>query len=366
MTDGVAPDTRRILFLPVSGPSGAGEYYRCATLATACRDASPDWEIHLGVNRHARVVEPEAIHRHLLEDTPTRDTAGVLKLLNDLRPDIVVFDSSLRQSQLKAAHNLGARIVYISSRPAKRRKGFSFRKLRKLNEHWMIAPPSLHRLSTMERLKLQLGNPTAPRFFSSLLPTPDTHARETWLQAHQFPTHRYALFVSGGGGGSIGESPTAEVFQTAARRFHQESGIPTLFIAGPLSETPLTTQGQRLEVREVPPSRLSDLIQGAELVVSGGGSIIQQALALEKPCLAIPAGGSDQPARIRQLSERGVISTCEPAATVLAQAAEKLWWDQDQRERMVRESINQGFTNGLNEAVAALHALAHGQATQQP
>jgi hypothetical protein len=44
----------RLLFLPVSGPQGASEFYRSLTLAEAVRQRWPQAEIGLVINRQAR------------------------------------------------------------------------------------------------------------------------------------------------------------------------------------------------------------------------------------------------------------------------------------------------------------------------
>lgn len=354
-----AESMKTLLFIPVSSPTGAGEYYRCLTLADALARRQPGVGLHICLNRHAALMQPEGLVYHLLDDSPTLDVAGVEQVLDRLHPDIVVFDNTLRRRLLKKAGKLGSVIVYTSSRPKKRRKGFSPRKLPSIDRHWIIAPPRQQVLSTVEKGLLRLCGGALPMFLSTLLPNPESRRRDALLASYSFfPRDReYALFVSGGGGGTIDGHPAAMVFMQAARRYHQTTGRPTVFVGGPLSTVVLESSGSRLEIRAVSPEQLSDLISGAMLVVCGGGSMVYHVLALERPCLAVPAGGKDQPARIGALRKDGVIISCPPDADAMAGAAVRLDADEPGRQRLSRNAGQGGFANGLDRAVADLESV---------
>ena len=342
---------KKVLFIPVSGPTGAGEYYRCLSLAEGLLRRQPGWEIHFLLNRSAQVLKPSGIIFHLLPDSPTYDNGRVRRIMDELRPDAVVFDNTLRGSQLNKARQIRASVIYISARPHKRRKGFALRKLPHVDRHWIIAPPSRHRLSIMEAIALRLAGGIGPEFFSLMLPDPAPQRRAAFLAAHSFADEGYTLFVSGGGGGSIKGQPAASVFQQAARSYHEKTGRPTLFVAGPLSTIALASGEQRLELRSVSPGQLADLMDGAVLVVSGGGSIVHQALSLARPCLAIPAGGKDQPHRVRDLKKQGLIEICAPEPSVMGDAAANLSED-THCLRQLAENARQGrFVNGLGQAL---------------
>ena len=77
------------------------------------------------------------------------DVAGVVghlsigggrRVLENWRPQVVVFDNAGRTAQLRAAQRLGARIVFISARRRQRRKAFRLRWMRLLDEHWIAYP----------------------------------------------------------------------------------------------------------------------------------------------------------------------------------------------------------------------------------
>ncbi len=347
-----------ILYIPVSGPHGAGEYYRALTIAQACRASHPDWDLHVCVSHDADVEKPAGLGYHTLQGSPTRDTDGIERILREVRPDLVIFDSTLRQRQLKLCRQLGInKVVYISSRPSSRRRGFGLRKLRALDEHWMIAPPGEQQLTRRERLLARINPRLQIRFLSTLL-NPGAPERELPIADRaDFPHDGYVLFVSGGGGGAVNGEPIDRTFQQAARRFHAATGHPTLLVAGPLSSVPLESDDLRLEVRSVPPGDLVTMIDRATLVVSGGGSLVQQTLAQGRPLLAVPAGGSDQPARLARLARENVLETCGTAPKPMANRTAALLQDRQARNRLITHAREHGFRNDMPEVVSAIRQL---------
>lgn len=346
----------RVLFVPVSSPAGAGEYYRCLTLAQACLQQHPTWSLHICADRNASVARPQSIHCHEIDGSPTRDVDGVKRLIRQLAPDLVVFDSTLRQALIRASHDIGAKVVFISSRPNRRRLGFSARKLPSLSGHWMITTPQTQQLTVWERLKLRFFPHRQICFFTTLMPQPDAQRRRNLLQGSGLPEEDYILVAPGGGGGMIDGQPVAPVFQQAAKEIRRQTELPVLFIAGPLSEVALEEDGDPVQWRSVAPEALSDLIAGARLVVSGGGSIVQQTLALQRPCLAVEAAGQDQRERLTTLSEQGVIRTCAPQPRTMAATAGELA-SSPERLQLLDNAMRAGFTNDMPRAVDAMEEM---------
>ncbi|TVP81217.1 hypothetical protein [Thioalkalivibrio sp.] len=355
---GTEPSPPVILFIPVSGPQGAGEYYRALTIAQACRSRHPKWGLHICVSHDADVEKPGGLGYHTLRDSPTRDTDGIERILRELRPDLVIFDSTLRQRQLKLCRQLGVtKVIYISSRASSRRRGFGLRKLRTLDEHWMITLPAEQHLTSRERLLARINSRLQIRFFSTLLP-PDTPERELEsVDRAGLPREGHVLFVSGGGGGMVNGEPIDRTFQQAARRFHAATGHPTLLVAGPLSSVPLESGHLRLELRSMSPGDLATMIGRAALVVSGGGSLVQQTLAQGRPLLAVPAGGSDQPARLAKLAREGVLQTCVTTPEAMASRAAVLLQDRQAQRRLIARARGLGFRNDMPQVVSVMRQL---------
>jgi hypothetical protein len=110
----------RFLFVPVSGPGGAGEYHRSLAVARALEQRWPGCRIRFVLNTSAPYTAASPYAGLRIEDSPTRSNAAVVDYIRNERPDVVVFDSSGRLAQYAAARDVGAGVVYVSSRPKTR------------------------------------------------------------------------------------------------------------------------------------------------------------------------------------------------------------------------------------------------------
>src|SRR5450759_676175 len=88
MRDGHA----RLLFIPVSGPRGMGEYARAIAIATAVAQRWPQVAIRFALSRTAAYAVA----------TPFQ-AREVAALLREFKPTLVLFDNAGRTSQLRAA-----------------------------------------------------------------------------------------------------------------------------------------------------------------------------------------------------------------------------------------------------------------------
>jgi hypothetical protein len=148
----------RFVFVPVSGPGGAGEYHRSLALARGFERRWPGCTIRFVLNRGASYTAESPYPGLRIDDSPTRAGNAVSQYLIEERPDVVVFDSAGRLAQYRAARSVGAAVVYVSSRPKTRWKGFRFRRMRALDQHWIAQPRFLGGEPTpYERCKLRLA-----------------------------------------------------------------------------------------------------------------------------------------------------------------------------------------------------------------
>src|SRR5450755_3207589 len=172
----------RLLFIPVSGPRGMGEYARAIAIATAAAHRWPNVEIRFALSRSAAYAADTPFQATFLPSSPTFHSREVAALIRDFKPTIVLFDNAGRTSQLRAAVAGGARTVFISSRPKQRRRAFRLRWMRLLDEHWIAYPQFIAGpLGVLERLKLlALGRPTV-RFLDTILPQVDLRLGEAVL-----------------------------------------------------------------------------------------------------------------------------------------------------------------------------------------
>ena len=77
----------RFLFIPVSGPGGAGEYYRSLAIAAGLKRRWPDCSIRFVLNREAPYATSAPYPVTLLDDSPTRATAAVNACIQEDRAD---------------------------------------------------------------------------------------------------------------------------------------------------------------------------------------------------------------------------------------------------------------------------------------
>ena len=335
----------KVLFIPVSQEVGSGEYLRCMGIAERLQETQPDIELHFIVNKRGLIIDKPFIQHHATEGPPTFCEEQVEEVLRRLRPQVVIFDNALRRKIAKVAHELGAWTAFISSRPKKRRVGFDPRKTQFINQHWIITQPTQHRLSTIERL-IRPGSQDV-EFFSAMQTTggaPDDSLRalipETFLR-------NFVLFCPGGGSGEINGTPTGSFFQTAARDFACNTNIPTVLIAGPQANVTLKRTDKYFEISSLPTKEFSQLLSKAELFVSGAGSQLLQALALNKPCLAIQAQGKDQKQRLKGLLKQDVVATAPRTPQGLSMAAEELIQNPEELGNLKARVVAGGFLNGL-------------------
>src|SRR5277367_5951376 len=152
----------RILFVPVSGKYGMGEYARSLAIARAASARWPRAAIRFVLSREAPYAVATPFPATLLASSATFHSAAVVELLESWRPDVVIFDNAGRTRQLRAARRVGARVVYISARRRQRGKAFRWRWMALIDEHWIAYPEFIAGgLGFFERLKLKMaGRPT--------------------------------------------------------------------------------------------------------------------------------------------------------------------------------------------------------------
>jgi glycosyltransferase involved in cell wall biosynthesis len=367
----------RILFVPVSGPYGMGEYARCAAIAAAVQRRWPAAAVQFVLSRAAPYAASAPFPTTLLATSATFQSAAVVRVLEAWRPQVVVFDNAGRTVQLRAAQGVGARVVYVSARRRQRAKAFRLRWMRVIDEHWIAYPEFIAgRLTAFERLKLRLLRRPTVRYLDVICsrPTPDRCAA---LMSHAgCSPGAYVLVVPGGGTGHPGADDAVEEFLAAARRL-AAAGIPTVFVGpaspaaaslaapGPAapgqpaagSAAPDAALDAKLRLTgALPQSDLAGFMSGARVVITNGGSTLLQAIAGGAACVAVPIA-RDQIGRIRHCVRAGVAIDAAPDAASIVEKASALLNDEQARTALAQRAAGLGLADGIEVAVGALDKL---------
>lgn len=337
---------RPVLFAPVSGPGGSGEYYRCLALARALaeRDGRP---VHFLLHEAARVERDERFHYHLLAASPTRATVEVIAIVDRIRPALAVFDAAGRMAQYDAVRRVGGKLAWVSNRPKKRRKGFRPRMLRRLDLHLVASPEqAASGMGGWERFKWRYCGQPRVRFFSTIAPAVNADAAQRSCRDHGLNPGEYVLFVGGGGGHFHAGRPVPEWLLEAARRLQAETGRQCVVVMGPQYRGELRTDAEVKVIERLDSPVLAQLLSRARLAVSGAGWMMSsQLLATGVPAVFVPAGGADQPERIRRYADAGLAESAPLEPRAIAEAARRLDADDSRRKALVQRIEEHGIRN---------------------
>lgn len=345
----------RILFVPVSGEFGMGEYARSLAIASAVQRRWPQAALHFVLSRRAPYAGTVPFACTLLDSSPTFHSAAVARLIREFKPTIVIFDNAGRTAQLRAARRQGARIVFISARARQRRKAFRWRWMRLIDEHWIAYPQFIAgELGWLERFKLKrLGRPTV-RYLDVVLPSA-TREQGSMPARVGLKQEGFVLVVPGGGTGHPGARDAAAQFLTAANSL-AETG--TVVFVGPSATSGAVVPSARLRCFDsLPQAELVELMRAAHLIITNGGSTLLQAIACGRPCIGVPIA-KDQPKRVDACVAAGVAVGADLTAAGMARAAQKLLRDEPQRAALARRASELKLANGVEIALNALTHLA--------
>ena len=338
--------------MPVSGPYGMGEYARCAAIASAALECWPEASVHFLLSRQAPYIARLPFPVTLLPSSATFHPAAVIELMRTWRPDVAIFDNAGRSAQLRSAHRLGARIVFISSRRRQRRRAFRLAWMRLIDEHWIAYPKLIAgELGLLERAKLRLMRRPRVRYLDVIMAraAPQADAMRSEV-----------VVIPGGGTGHPGARDAAGQFLTAAGNL-AAAGFATTFV-GPAQDAgddarPGTASPPLLAfVAALPQADLAALMRGARLVIANGGATLLQAIACGAPCVAAPIAG-DQRERIRACAAAGVAVEAAPHAADLEAKARSLLEDEPARAALAQRAAALELADGVQIALDALEGL---------
>ena len=347
----------RFLFLPVSGPGGAGEFFRSVAVAHALERRWPDSEISFVVSRDASYADSMAFRTLLVDRSPTHETDAVLEILRQQRPDVAVFDSSGRVVQYRAAKRQGTRVVYVSSRASARRRGFRLRRMRWLDQHWIAQPRFLGGdLRRAEAAKARLMSGTDVVFLEVLYEPPDLDAAARRLAGLGLDGGRFVVCCPGGGGTFADRPDPAYLYFEAASGFTRQTGVPVLAVLGSRFEPPTSVPDGVHLLQTIPNGELMALLGQCRFAMLNGGSLLVQSIAQHTPCVAAPIA-DDQPERIERCAALGLVRPVPLEHAALAAEAVRLCGDEAGLRRLSERAAALDLHNGLDVAVDAVAGL---------
>jgi len=339
----------RLLFVPVSGAFGMGEFARSSAIARAVQLRWPAAQVQFVLSRQAPYVASAPFPATLLPSSATFHSAAVVDLIRSWRPHVVVFDNAGRTAQLRAAHRSGARVVYISARARQRRKAFRFRWMRLIDEHWIAYPEFIAgSLTALERLKRRLlGRPTV-RYLDVILARGLPGGGEGAASQERGD---FVLVVPGGGTGHPGAEDASAQFLDAAKAL-AGAGIAVRYV-GPAGVADPGVDAFFQPLGALAQPELAELMRHARLIVVNGGSTLLQAIACGAACVAVPIAG-DQRERIRRCVAAGVAVQAPLAAPEIAARSLALLRDESSRAALARRAQGLGLADGVEIALSVL------------
>ena len=328
-----------VLFVPVSGAKGSGEAQAALLLAGELLRLHPTIRLAVLLSRHSALAGNLTIPIALLEDSPTRVSAQVIALIHAHRPRVVLFDSTSRLAQLRAARDVGAITIFACWRAKSRKRALSIRKLALWRQFWLLYPPALDQpLSIFERIKLKY----LARFELSALGTPA--AAPDLLAARALLPQEWTTFVF--------LTPSGQYAIDEFRAF-----ADALVLAGERVVLSVSAQARApghpnlIELERLPNATLLGLISLSARCAINGGLLLLQTVALGVHPLAI-ALMRDQDPRIARLRALGL---CEAGqADARAWPQQLLSKTQIERATQAQRAAQFGIRNGLGDAVQRL------------
>ncbi len=349
----------RILFVPVSGTYGMGEYARSLAIAAGVSRRWRGADIHFVLSREAPYAADVPFPHTLLNSSPTFHSAAVIELIEKQHPDIVIFDNAGRTAQLRTARRIGARVIFISARARQRGKAFRCRWMRLIDEHWIAYPEFIAgRLRFSERLKLEfLGRP-AVRYLDVTLSGSDPSRRDAVLARIGCVAGSYVLVVPGGGTGHPGRRDAVGQFVAAARSLAAR-GVATVYVGprdGGAGPTGADIEPNWRHLGPLPQADLAELMRSARLIIANGGSTLLQGISCGAACIGIPIA-KDQAERTRRCVAAGVAVAGTLSEASILETAEHLLQNEALRAALAGRAAGLGLADGVELAVQALGRL---------
>lgn len=345
-----------ILFVPVSSTKGIGEYNRSIIIAETIKQVIPGAKIHFVLNKHVKYKRDCPFPIHYSDHSATKDTAAVISAINNIKPNLAIFDCAGRARQYAAAKSVGAKVIFISQHRRKRALGINFRRQMNIDLHWVVQPDfAIEPLTWLEKFKLQLMKKPQPLNIGPILPCLQPREAKALLHRYKLFDKPYFLFSCGSGGHEIDGRLGADLFYEAAIEFQRKSGIKCFVVFGENYPNELPIRAEVICVKSLASTDFITLLNAAAGRVLSAGDTLLQAICLQKPSVGV-AVSKDQPIRLKKCANKGLVIACQAdLADILDNAA--LLLSSSERENIAKNLNNQRAEFGLDVVINQIKKL---------
>jgi len=315
-----------VLFIPVSSPSGIGEYMRSMIIAKALLFRWPNTNIHFILNEQVFYLNDCPYTVHTCKGSPTKHASRVNDIIGEVTPDLVIFDASGRGGNFKKAKEVGAKVAFISQHNKKRSRGLKLNRLLHTDIHWVAQPDySIKPISYWQRAKLSLFNKKTPKNIGPVFDLSSTEDQAFLLKGYGLIKDNYFVFNAGSGGHKIADSLATDIYYRAAREFYQQTlarkiKMKCVVIFGSNYPKNLPEDNDIITLKNIENKDFITLLLNAKGCVISAGDTLLQCIALHKLCVAAPVS-PDQPARLKLCHHNDLVLCATPSPDSLVQQA---------------------------------------------
>jgi spore coat polysaccharide biosynthesis predicted glycosyltransferase SpsG len=302
----------RVLFIPVSSSSGIGEYMRSLIIAKALEKRWPRLEIHFILNKQVSYFSKCPYIVHGCEQSPTKETAEVNRIIQTVRPELVIFDAAGRAKQFAKARAVGAKVAFISQHNKKRNRGLKLNRLLNTDVHWVAQPGyTMKPISCWQKAKLTLFNKAPPQNIGPVFELSDIDYQQQLLVSFNLTQGQYVIFNAGSGGHLIGHDLAANIYFQAAQRVASQYQVKCIMVFSDNYSEKLPQSSDVVCIKSMPNQDFISLLANAMVCVISAGDTLLQCIALKKPCVAT-AISPDQPARLKLCASQQLVRVAKP------------------------------------------------------
>jgi len=338
----------KILFAPVSAKKGSGEYQRCLLIANAISEQlNGNVEIKFIISEDATYVDDVPYSTEVLPSSVTFHPEQFKHIADQFSPDLVIFDDAGRVSSYRYAKKAGAKVALLGSRAKKWKRGVSLKVLLSVDIFIPILHiPDIFKLSFFEKFKLNCVN-------TELFPVNALFNKPSFSNT-DFPLPEKYIFIFLTGGEFIFKDVNVKnLTLKIANEIKIATKITPVIIESDIPKA-INIDGV-IKLPSLKNDVFMSLIQGAEVCILGTGSVVAQALSIEKNTVLIPTSKTGKNCA-KDYEALGVSSTVSLEPSVVGEKVSEVL--QKETSAKIIENIKKiQFSNDLDRLSKKLISL---------